>query len=327
MIQAQQEQMRLLEILLSAEGDQLTTAVKENQEKFDREFFGLFAEIAQQVVATRDEASIAKVKQVQDVLMEETDIGRSIKAEAEEIKAATQSLEALGNNLTRDSLLELILAAPNQERVKAFAGLIRPAMDYEFFKLFTDRIENADPEKRKELVERRNLLLKITQEIDKQVEERITETKKQIDMILESDSLEEALYTNIRSIDQFFVQVLSTELNEAKESKNTQKEEKLAELLQIIQKLTTPPELEAIEALLSASGDEENLSAAIGQLDQQLMSRVIEYLTSLISNYDEQIASGTAENIGQMKETQGKLQLVFNSLLKESMEQKMKGGD
>lgn len=327
MIQAQQEHMRLLELLLSAEGEQLINAVKENQEKFDREFFGLFAEIAQQVMASRDESSIAKIKQVQDVLMEETDIGRSIKAEAEEIKAATQSLEALGNNLTRDSLLELIIAAPNQERVKAFAGLVRPAMDYEFFRLFTERIESSDPEVRKGLVERRNLLLKITQEIDNQIEERVTETIKQIDKILEGDSLEEALYANIRSIDQFFVQVLSTELNEAKESNNSQREERLTELLQTIQKLTAPPELEAIETLLNASENEENLSAVINELDQQLMPSIIDYLTSLISNYEEQIASGTAENIAQVKETQGKLKQVFNSLLKKSMEQKMDGGE
>ena len=325
MLQAQQEQMRLLESLLSADGEQLSNAVRENQDKFDREFFGLFAEIAQQVMASRDEASIAKIKQIQDLLMEETEIGRSIKSEAEEIKAATQSLEALGNNLTRDSLLELIITAPNQERVKAFAGLVRPAMDYEFFALFTDRIESSVPEQRKELVERRNLLLKITQEIDQQIEERVSETVKLIDRILESGSLEEALYQNIRSIDQFFVQVLSTELNHARESKDTKREEKLKELLQTIQKLTAPPELEAIEDLLNVSEDDGKLSAAMDELDEQLRPRVIDYLTSLITNYEEQIDSGEVENLEQIKETQGRLKKVFNALLKRSMEQKMKG--
>ena len=325
MLQAQQEQMRLLEKLLTTEGEQLTNTVRENQEKLDREFFGLFAEIAQQVMASRDEASIAKIKQIQDLLMEETEIGRSIKSEAEEIKAATQSLEALGNNLTRESLLELILAAPNQERVKAFAGLVRPAMDYEFFALFTDRIENSDPEARKGLVERRNLLLKVTQEIDQQIEERVAETGKLIDRIMESDSLEEALYQHIRSIDQFFVQVLSTELNNARESKDTKREEKLMELLQIIQKLTAPPELEAIETLMNLSEDDGKLSAAMDELDDQLMPRVIDYLTSLITNYEEQIDSGEVENLTKIKETQGRLKKVFNTLLKKSMEQKMKG--
>lgn len=325
MIQAQQEQMRLLELLLSAEGEQLTKVVREHKEQINREFFGLFAEIAQQVVASGDEASIAKIQQLQDVLMDETEVGRSIKSEAEEIKKATQSLEALGNNLTRSSLLELILAAPNQERVKAFAGLIRPAMDYEFFKLFTDKIESSDPDKRKELVERRNLLLKLTQEIDQQLEERVSETKSQIDSILESDSLEEALYQNIRSVDQFFVQVLSTELNQARENDDAQREEKLKELLGIIQKLTAPPELEAIEALLEASDDEDKLSARIDEMDDQLLPRVIEYLTSLISNYEDQIDTGEAENLEQMKATQGKLKQVYNSMLKKSMEQKMKG--
>jgi len=88
------------------------------------------------VTANRDQDTIEKIKLVQEALMEETEVGRSIKTEAEEIKSATKSLEALGNNLSRTSLLELVLSAPNHERVKAYAGLVRPAMDYEFFKLF-----------------------------------------------------------------------------------------------------------------------------------------------------------------------------------------------
>ncbi len=325
MIQEQQDQMRLLEKFLSVEGEQLIKEVRENQEKVDRDFFGLFAEIAQHIVASRDEESIQKIKNLQDVLMEETEIGREIKAEADEIKEATQSLEALGNNLTRASLLELILAAPNQERVKAFAGLVRPAMDYEFFQLFTEKIENADDEKRKGMIEKRNLLLKITQEIDKQLDERVAESKKIIEEILNSESLEEALIQNIRNIDQFFIQVVSMELNAAKESKDAEREEKIRELLQIIQKMTAPPELEIIEAMLNVSEDADKLDNVIDEIDDQIMPRVMDYLTSLVSSYDEQIASNQNEAIDQMKENQEKLKKVFNTLLRKSMEQKMKG--
>jgi hypothetical protein len=325
MIQAQQDQMMLLEKFLTADEEQLKMEIRENQDKVNREFFALFAEIAQQVVARGDEESIKKIKQVQDALMEETEIGKSIKAEAEEIKAATQSLEALGNNLTRASLLELIIAAPNIERVKAFAGLVRPAMDYEFFKLFTDKIEGSDTEERKEMVERRNLLLKLTQEIDKQIDERVEEVKKQIDLIIENDSIEQALLNNIGVVDQLFIQILSSELSEAKEKKDEQREEKLTELLQIIQRLTTPPELEVLESLLSVSDNEEKINELINELDGELMSKVIDYLTSIISNYDQQIDTGTSENLEQIQETQQKLKLVFNSLLRKSMEQKMKG--
>jgi hypothetical protein len=324
MIQAQQEQMRILEKLLSAGEEDLRKEVKENQDKLDQDFFGIFSQIAQQVIATRDEESIKKIQQIQDVLMEETEIGRSIKAEAEEIKAATQSLESLGNNLTRASLLELILNAPNQDRVKAFASLVRPAMDYEFFQLFTERIENSDSSIRKDLVEKRNLLLSLTQEIDKQLNARVEETRKLIEAILENESLEEAIMQNIASIDQLFIQVASTELNTAQESGETQKVEKLSQLLQVLQKLTTPPELEVIESLLGLAGDDAALNQVITEIDDQLLSRVIDYLTSIITNYQEQIDTDSAENFEQIQQTQEQLKQIYNLLLRKSMEQKMK---
>lgn len=325
MIQAQQDQMKLLEKLFTSEGEQLKKDVQENQDKIDRDFFALFAEIAQQIIASRDEKSLEKIKEVQDVLMEETEIGRTIKTEAEEIKAATQALESLGNNLTRSSLLELVISAPNKERVKAFAGLVRPAMDYEFFSMFTDKIEASEAEPRKEMVERRNLLLKVTEEIDQQLEERIDVAKKQLEEILEGDSIEKALQENIGVLDQFFVQVVSSELAAAQEQKDQEREGKITELLNIIQSLTTPPELEVVESLLSKADDEGEVAELVGKLDKEMLPKVIDYLTAIINNYEEQIASGENENLDDMVEVQGKLKVVFNTLLRKSMELKIKG--
>ncbi len=325
MLQAQQEKMRLLEKIFMVEGEQLIQEIRNNQEKIDREFFALFAEIAQQVTANRDQDTIEKIKLVQEALMEETEVGRSIKTEAEEIKSATKSLEALGNNLSRTSLLELVLSAPNHERVKAYAGLVRPAMDYEFFKLFTEKIENSESEQRKEMVERRNLLLKITQEIDDQLNERVLEAKGLLERILESESIEDALMQNSSKIDQIFIQAVSSELKSAKEKQDGEREEKLEVLLQSIQKLTTPPELEVVEALLRVAEDEGKTNELIAELNEQLLARVIEYLTAIISNYDEQISSAAPDDLEQLKETYGKLKQVFNSLLRRSMQQKMEG--
>ena len=69
--------------------------------------------------------------------------------------------------------MELVINAPNLERVKALAGLVRPAMDYEFFQNFTERIEVSSRERAKELVEKRNLMLKVTQEIDEQLKQKL----------------------------------------------------------------------------------------------------------------------------------------------------------
>ena len=309
MIQAQQEKMKLLDTLFNQDGEQLKKTVIENNENIDREFFAIFAEIAQRIISSRDEKSIEKIKTVQDVLMAETEIGKEILSETREIQAATQSLEALGENLTRGSLLELVINAPNLERVKAFAGLVRPAMDYEFFQNFTERIEAADENDRKDLVEKRNLMLKVTQEIDEQLQQKVTQATETINRIIENESIEEGLMKNIGLVDQLFVQALSGEINQAEESKNEERKEKLIELFQIIQEMTTPPELKKVEELVALSDDSSKLEMALNEMDPELSEKIIGYLTSIISNYEEQAVNEEAENLDQLNETLARLKI------------------
>jgi len=323
MIQAQQEKMKLLDTLFNQDGEQLKKTVIENNENIDREFFAIFADIAQRIISSRDEKSIEKIKTVQDVLMAETDIGKEILSETREIQAATQSLEALGENLTRGSLLELVISAPNLERVKAFAGLVRPAMDYEFFQNFTERIEAAGESDRKDLVEKRNLMLKVTQEIDEQLQQKVSEATETIDRIIDNKSIEEGLMKNIGLVDQLFVQALSGEINQAEESKNEERKEKLIELFQIIQEMSTPPELKKVEELVALSDDSSKLETALDEIDPELSEKIIGYLTSIISNYEEQAVNEEAENLDQLNETLASLKLVFNELLRKSMKSKM----
>ena len=62
---------------------------------------------------------------------------------------------------------------------------------------------------------------------------------------------------------------------------------------------------------------------ALDDIDPELQEKVINSLTSIISNYEEQAANGEAENLEQLNETLGKLKIVFNELLGKSMKSKM----
>lgn len=324
MIQDQQEIMKLLDMLFKQDGETLKKTIVENNEKIDRKFFAMFAEIAQRIIASRDEQSIAKIKLVQDVLMAETDLGKEILKETQEIQEATRTLEALGENLTRGALLELIIKAPNLERVKALTGLVRPAMDYEFFQTFTERIEATAEKDRKEMIEKRNLILKVTQEIDEQLKQKAAGALEIINRIIENESIEESLMQNIGLVDQFFVQALSEEINLAEEGKEEERKAKLIKLFQIIQELTTPPELKKVEELVAISEDNNKLEAVLNEMEPDLSEKVISYLTSIITNYEEQATQEEGENLEQENETLSKLKKVFNELLRKSMESKMK---
>jgi hypothetical protein len=168
------------------------------------------------------------------------------------------------------------------------------------------------------------MLLKISEEIRQQVEARMANAKKTIDKILESESLEEAIARNIGEIDQVFVDALARELQEAEKAKDKQRAEKINQILQILQRLSSPPELEVVEELLEAADNPADLEKAIENIDEELLPRVIEYLTSIVSNYEEQLKSGTEEGNEELESALEDLKSVFNGVLKKSMENKFK---
>ena len=323
MIESQQEKVKLLDDLFVQDGEELTETIKSNNERIDREFFALFAEIAQRIIASQDEKAIAKIQLIQEVLMAESDVGKDILNETQEIKAASKSLEALGKNLTRSSLLELIISAPTSERVRALTSLVRPAMDYEFFQMFTDKIEKSEEEVRSALIEKRNLMLKLTQEIDKQVQERMNAAKEMINTIIAGESLEESLIKNIDHIDQLFVQTLSSELEVAIKENLTERKDKLENLLHKIQELTTPPELKMVDHLLSTADDEGELEKLLEEIKDQISPQLIDYMTSIISNFEEQINAAEDDNKEEMADTLKRLKTVYNAALRKSMKLKL----
>jgi hypothetical protein len=322
MISEQQEKMKLLDLLFSKEGDALLEAVKENNERIDREFFALFAEIAQRLIASQDEESIRKVQAIQDCLLTETEIGKIINKESKEFQAASQALEALGENLSRATLLELVDKAPNQERIRALTSLVRPAMDYEFFQMLTEKIEKSKDEQRKDLVEKRNLMLKLTQEIDQQVQSRIDQARELINDLTLKDNIEQELVPIMNQIDQFFIQALSIELEFAEKENNSDRKSKLENILHTIQEITTPRELKVLDNLLSHQDDEEKLIKEIRKLDSEIVTRLNDYLITLITNYEEQKKEASGEDIKSIEEVLDKVTNIYNMLLRESMKMK-----
>jgi len=324
MIQKQQEKMSLLDDLFTKSGEQLRKAVIEKNQDIDKEFFALFAEIAQRILVSQDEQSINKIQELQEILMTESDVGKEILKESQEIQAARQSLEALGQNLTRQSLLELVINAPTMERVQAMASLVRPAMDYEFFQLFTERIEESNDEIRNDLVEKRNLLLKVTQEIDQEYEKRLNAAREIINRILELDKMEEGLMENLASIDQIFIQALSGELELAEKQKQDERKKKLEELIQMIEEITTPPELKVLDNLLAVADNADVLSNAIYDLDEKINPKLIDYLTSIIGQYEERLNDSSDDDKRELEETLEKIKIVHKAVLKQSMKMNLK---
>ncbi len=320
MIEGQQKKMELLEHLLRLEGESLAKEIKENQETIDQEFFAIFSEIAQRVVATQDQDMVQRITEVQKVLLQETEIGKEIDLERREIEAARKSLENLGERLNRNTLLDLVVSASGESRIKALAGMVRPLMDYTFFQNFTELIEKTDGKQRQNLIDKRNYLLKLTQELDKAVNERLESAQKVIDDIIHADDLEIAVQQALQNIDDFFVQALSQEIQDSANNPESERTKKLEQLMRYIEEISTPPELKLVDTLLQTANDEEQLKEKIKELQDQLDSEFANYLTSIMNSYEERIKQAAGDEKQKLEENYQLLTKVYNAVLRFTME-------
>ncbi|MFO8037215.1 MAG: CpXC domain-containing protein [Anaerolineales bacterium] len=324
MIEEQQKRVELLEQLLTVEGAAQVDLIHDNEEIIDREFFAIFSQIAQRLVASEDDEIVRKIQALQDQLLSETEIGREIKRETEELQKARTTLEKIGQNLTRSKLLELVIHAPNEERVKAFAGLARPAMDYQFFQMFTDEVEKSEGERRKKLVERRNILLKITKEIDREVEERLADARRKIEDIINAEAIPQAVMNYITSMDEFFIEALSSEIESAKAEDKPERLEKLEEILSVIEEISTPAEFKLMDEFLEAAEDEEVLKKKVNEHSDRLTEGFVNKITNILNQVERRLDGLEGEEKERQEDLLNRLEKVHQTILRRSMEKKFK---
>jgi hypothetical protein len=283
-IEAQRGKMRLFEDLLRANEAQMESFIEEHDEELDSTFFQL-ASLALQ--ATPDQNARAAATQRLERAIELSSFGKRLQAQEEELKKATESLRALADDgLTREALLDLFLDAPNDERVVALVNLTRPALDYSFFQLLSDKIEAVDGDEEVRLTNLREQILEVTQEIDQIQQAQAERAASLLRTLLDAEDLDEAIQQAIPIIDDLFLGTLQANLRVAEERGDQETLERLREIeakiqsliqqslpkgLQLAQKLLEAEDDEAAEALLQEQQeliDDDLLNALMGAIQQ-----------------------------------------------------------
>ena len=263
MLNEQKYKGELIRRLLQTSPESLVEVIHQEESHIDQSFFLMLNNTLDAAVQMRDKASFEALKNLQEVLFRETAYGRELKVKADFTQKAISDLQALGENLNRDSLLELVLNSPDEIYLQTLTGLARNGMDYEFFSKLSSRINAAEGEEKERFTQIRTQLLDLTQRIDKALAEEKEARRKLLEEILKQDDMEAAVYQAVRAIDQEFTEVVNEELAAARKSGDFMRSGKLQQLLDLIQKLyTAPEELQKLETMLSAE-TEDALKALI----------------------------------------------------------------
>jgi len=319
MLKEQQDRVQVIERLLQASSkDVRSEIIKQNLNLFDEQFFALFSRLAQSAAGGGQEPVARAMVDLQNQLLEETEFGRNLKESVGELEAATKTLQEVGQGLTREKLLDIVIQSPGDARLRAYATIARGGMDYQFFQLLSESIDRASGDEKVRLESLREKLLEYTNEIDKQMEARYKQAQDFVESLLGQEDIEQAVRDNLNSFSQDAVDVVNQMLRQASEKNDYTRMGKLQKVVEILREVSTPPEVAFIEQLLDAPDDgtlDKMLEANKDLLNDQFM----EALIGLVAQVDQASEQGNPE----AKALSEKLSRVYKSALKYSMQRNM----
>ena len=321
MIKAQQERLNLIDRLLqSTTPDVRSELIKQNSKLFDEQFFALFSRLLQAGLGSGQEELARQMSELQKQLLAETEYGRKLQESVGELEAAAKSLQEAGQSLTREKLLDMMITAPSEARLKAYVSLARNGMDYTFFQNLTGMIDKSSGDERKKLEDLRDRLLEHVNEIDKQLETRYKQAQDFVERILAQEDVAKATQDNLESFTQDAVDIAQTLLRQASEKNDYARMGKLQKMIEVLQTASAPPpEVAFIEQLLDAP-DEASIEKMLAANQNMVNDSFMEALNGLVAQIDGQ--ANQASN-PEAKKLSDKMQQVYKTALKFSMKKKM----
>ncbi|MDP1714756.1 MAG: CpXC domain-containing protein [Anaerolineales bacterium] len=318
MIKGQQERVQFMEKLMQITSkDVRSELIKQNTKIIDEQFFALFSRIAQNAMQSRQEPIARAMIEIQTQLLEETEYGRQLKESVGELEAVQKVLQEAGQGLTREKLLDFILEAKTDARLRAYVSLARAGIDYVFFQNLTEKIEKTSAEEKTRLEGIREKLLFFTNEADKQLEARLKQAQKFVESLLEQDDIEKATQENLEGFSQDAVEVVNQLLRQASDKNDYTRMGKLQKMVQVLQAASAPtPEVAFIEQLLQAP-DKAGIEKMLSENDALINQQFMEALSGLVAQMEAQGDNPEAKAMA------GKLSEIYKVALKYSMKKNM----
>lgn len=293
MIQAQQQRLNLIQRLMNASPDGRIEIAKQEDPLIDAEFFGLLRRLIDASMVGGDQGSAQQLAALQDSLLPVTTFGKELQAQSKEIEAAVADLRAAGKGLNREKMLDLVISAPNDTRLRALVSLARPILDYTFFQLLSERVDKAAGEERTGLAELRDKLLAMTREVDQQVAARAKEARELLDAILDAEDVGDAMLQNLQAVDEFFLEELNRAMDAARKQGDLGQIGKLQKINDTLQQVSAaPPEVALIEELLEAPDDQsrrEIMQAHKEEITPEFLSALANIATQVQSSDDKEL--------------------------------------
>lgn len=223
MIARQREQVALLRQMLTTEGDALTALIEDNQDKLDALFLSLLQSALESAVQENRRPESVTLTNLQARLLDETPAGRQWLKQRVALHAFDQEARQ-ANGLTPDLLLKHILANKEDAAVwEAVASAGSAGLSYEFFSLLSQEVEKAARNRNKPLVtqltEMRSRLLKLYDAMQAASKRALEAANETLQALLRAPDKAAEVLARFDEIDDTFLFVLNSALEQAETNK------------------------------------------------------------------------------------------------------------
>jgi hypothetical protein len=303
MLDAQRAKVQLLQNLMTAPETQWPELIKQRDAEIDTTLLQLLSASAEANASGGNQAGAQKLAALQRAILDHSTLGQQVRDRQSKLEAVARELQTLGDKLTPDKLLELVTKTDDPDRLAAYVSFARPAMDYAFFEALTRRVDRASGADKERLTRTRDMLLQLTQEVDKATQAQMAGATELLRTLLEAPDLDQALQDNLSLIDDTFLAVLNVNLEAAERAKRPDMVARLTRVSDAIAALmqeAAPPELRLVNELLQLESDsaaEAALKARQGEITQQL----VDAMTYAAESLRQQGQAALAERLEKLQ--------------------------
>lgn len=308
MRETQREKMRVMEMFLQVGPDGWPTLLQEQNAVIDEEFIQMVLVTAQNAAETGKGQMAEALMILYDFLIHNSAVGQQAlqAAEVQEniVHEVAEELQKRGSALTREGFMDLVISyAGDDDRVQAVVGLMRPALDYQFFQQMTNRIDAAQGEQKNTLTALRDRLLDLTSLIDQQTQVVLQRAADTLRVIVNSEDIDAAIRPRLDMIDDTFLAVLQANIQAAEQQHDSRSagrlKEVLSKTLEILRE-SAPPQIRLINDIMSTADDAE-ARAIIAEQAPRFGPELLELMDAVAEDLEENEQTDSATRLRAFK--------------------------
>ncbi len=293
-----QKQRVFLDNFLSALEEDWPQLVADNAALVDEGFFSLLQYTMQVIaMAGADGGDFGKVQKAYTYVVENTTMGKLLSRRSE-------ILHAFADSPNQESLLEAMIAAPDEDTVAVLVQSGISLMNYTFFQMFVQRMESAeDPQEKARLTELRRTILEIRDAMTEASEGVARARAELLEKLLNTEDPLKMARSYLSELDDMFAMVLRSEMTAARNRGDKPAVESLQRIASVINQVTEenlPPEVVLVRRLLMSPSEEQMLETL--QANQPLLRpQFFQFLDNIEATSREQGDTQAADQMARIR--------------------------